>query len=287
VNDSAGFGSSAAATLMAAAPAVAGGTARIVAVADGRGGTALPVLAGDGPLALRRSRVTGAALSGAAGVMVVGAMSAPLGGDRLRIEANVGEGARLVVGSAAATVSLPGRHGGRAAYDVRLTVRTGGALHWLPEPVIAAHRSDLRMTTRVDLAAGARLLLRDEQILGRHDEPPGRLTSRLTVRLDGRPLLDQALSFGPGTPTGWNGPAVLGPYRAAGQLLLVDATFTTAMPSALYFPADADPSQGRAAVTPLAGPAVLVTAVAADGLHLRRLLNAGLAAVDAGRPAAS
>lgn len=261
-------------------------TARIVAVADGRGGTALPVLVGDGPLALRRSRVGGSFGEGAegagAGVMVVGAMSAPLGGDRLRIETEVGEGARLAVGSAAATVSLPGRDGGQATYDVRLTVRAGGTLHWLPEPVIAAHRSDLRMTTRVEIAPGARLLLREEQILGRHAEPPGRLTTRLIAHLDGRPLLDQELSFGPGAPTGWDGPAVLAHYRAVGQLLLVEPHFTTHPASALPLPTD--PAEGRAAITPLAGPATLITAVAVDGLRLRRLLEAALVVVEAGRP---
>ncbi|NEC75308.1 urease accessory protein UreD, partial [Streptomyces rochei] len=35
-----------------------------------------------------------------------------------------------------------------------------------------------------------------------------------------------------------------------------------------------------AAVMPLAGPAVLVTAVAPDGLRLRRLLEEGLASLD-------
>ncbi|MYS21502.1 urease accessory protein [Streptomyces sp. DvalAA-14] len=241
--------------------------ARIRAVADGRGGTALPVLAGEGPLALRRSR------GGA--VILVGAMSAPLGGDRLRIEADVGAGARLVVGAAAATVALPGRDGEPASYDIRLTVGEDAALRWLPEPLISARGSSLRMTTRVELAATARLLLRDEQILGRHAEPPGDLATRLTVQRDGRPLLDQELSFGPGAPA-WSGPAVLGPYRAVGQLLLVDPDLAgdPAKPQMLTDSA----RDGRAMLTPLAGPALLVTAVAADGLRLRRLLDQGLGA---------
>ena len=58
-------------------------TARITAVADGRGGTALPVLESDGPLAVRRTRSPDPAYARAT---VVGAMSAPLGGDRLAIE---------------------------------------------------------------------------------------------------------------------------------------------------------------------------------------------------------
>lgn len=239
--------------------------ARLVAVADGRGGTALPVLAGDGPLALRRTRASG---DGEASVTVVGAMSAPLGGDHIALTATVGPGARLRVGSAAATLALPGRSAEPAHYAVRLTVADGATLHWLPEPLISAHGSDLRMTTTVELAPTARLVLREEQILGRSGEPPGRLTSRLTVHRAGRPLLDQELSYGPGAP-GWDGGAVLGGHRAAGQLLVVDPVF------------DSEPVPPRllgdtAVITPLAGPAALVSAVATDGLRLRRMLDEAL-----------
>lgn len=246
-------------------------TARIRAVADGRGGTALPLLTGEGPLALRRTRSAG---QGEAHVTLVGAMSAPLGGDRLAVEAVVEAGAALRVGSAAATVSLPGRTGERAHYDVRLSVGEGAELHWLPEPLIAAAGSDLRMTTTVELAPGARLVFREEQILGRSGEEPGRLTTRLTVRLAGRPLLDQELSFGPDVP-GWRGPAVLHGHRAAGQLLVVDPEYAEKPPAARIL--SADPAEGEAVLTPLAGPAALVTAVAPDGLRVRRLLSASVA----------
>ncbi|MFI0898262.1 urease accessory protein UreD [Streptomyces sp. NPDC020983] len=221
-------------------------TARIRAEDDGRGGTVLPLLAGAAPLALRRTR---AERAGWARVTVVGAMSAPLGGDRLRVEADVAPGARLVVDASAATVSLPGRCGRPAHYDVVLTVGADAELHWLPEPVIAARGSDLRMTTRVVLAPGARLVLREELVLGRHAEPTGRLGTRLTVTYGGRPLLDQALDVGPGAPPGWDGPAVLGPHRTLGQLLVVPAP---------------DPLPGAAlppltSLTALAGPGVLLT----------------------------
>ena len=154
---------------------------------------------------------------------------------------------------------------------MRLTVADGGELHWLPEQLISAGGSDLSVTTRVDLGAGARLVLREEQVLGRVGEEPGRLTSRLTVRRDGRPLLDQELACGPGAPGGWDGPAVLGGHRAVGQLLVVRPEF--------------DERAGRrrgllgehAALTPLAGPAVLVTALAPDALRLRRVLDEALA----------
>ncbi|GGP45269.1 urease accessory protein UreD [Streptomyces calvus] len=236
--------------------------ARIHARADGRGGTCLPVLDGDGPLAPRRTRGSG----GEAHVVLVGAMSGPLGGDHLTVRADVEPGARLRVGSAAATIALPGRHPGGARQDVTLTVADGGELHWLPEQLICAQGSDLTVTTRADLAPGARLVLREEQILGRAAEQPGRLLSRLTVRIGGRTVLDQELACGPGATGGWDGPAVLAGRRAVGQLVLVGPEFEVR-------PVGAGPLGEDAAVLPLAGPAVLVSAVATDALRLRRLLD--------------
>lgn len=112
-------------------------------------------------------------------------------------------------------------------------------------------------------------MLREEQILGRHGEDTGSLTTRLTVRRAGRPLLDQQLAYGPGAPGGWDGAAVLGGNRAVGQLLVVDPAF------------EADPPAPRvlgptAVLTPLAGPAVLVTALAPDARLLRGVLDEAL-----------
>ncbi|MFI1933677.1 urease accessory protein UreD [Streptomyces sp. NPDC020330] len=240
-------------------------TARLRAEPDGRGGTALPVLVSDGPLALRRTRSPHTAY---ARVTVVGAMSAPLNGDRLTIEADIADGARLTADAAAATVALPGprEDTGPSTYTVDLGVGEGAVLYWLPEQLVSAHGSHLHQATRVRLAPTARLLLREEQILGRHGEPTGGLTTRLTVHRAGRPLLDQRLAYGPGAPVGWDGPAVLGGHRAVGQLLLADPAFEDApLPARLLGP--------TAALTPLAGPAVLVTAVAADARLLRGILD--------------
>ncbi|PAU50294.1 urease accessory protein [Streptomyces albireticuli] len=238
-------------------------TARIVAAVDGRGGTALPVLDGAGPFALRRLRPYGPG----ARVALVGAMSAPLGGDRLALTAEAGDGTALTFTTTAATLALPGRTGEPATYDTRIRVGDGAVLRWLPEPLISARGSDLRATTRVELAPTARLVLREEQILGRAGEEPGRLRSRLTVLRAGRVLFDQELAYGPGVP-GWDGGAVLGGLRAVGQLLVVDPAF------------EARPAASRvlgegAALMPLAGPAAVVGAVARDGLELRGALDRG------------
>ncbi|MFI9822762.1 urease accessory protein UreD [Streptomyces sp. NPDC052013] len=243
-------------------------TARIRARGDGRGGTSLPVLESDGPLALRRTRGSGAE----ARVVLVGAMSGPHGGDRFTVRAEAEQGARLRVGSAAATLALPGQHKGEARYDVRLTVADGAELYWLPEQLISVRDSELRVSTQVDLSAGARLVLREEQVLGRAGEEPGGLAGRLTLRIAGRTVLDQELACGAGAPGGWDGPAVLAGHRAVGQLVV-------ARPEFADVPVDARVVGEGAVVLPLAGPAVLVSAVAPDALRLRRLLDEALASL--------
>ncbi|AZM63577.1 MULTISPECIES: urease accessory protein UreD [unclassified Streptomyces] len=252
------------------------GVARVRACADGRGGTCLPELEGAGPLALRRTRGSGTE----AHVLLVGAMSGPLGGDRLTVRADVRPGARLRVGSAAATLALPGPPGAEARYDVRLTVAGDGELHWLPQPLISVKGSGLLAATRAELDHGARLVLREEQVLGRAREEPGRLTSRLTVRIAGRTVLDQELACGPGAPGGWDGPAVLGGHRAVGQLVVVRPEFEKA-------PVTARALDEGAAVLPLPGPAALVTAVAPDPLRLRQLLDRATALLAPSSPARS
>ncbi|MFE0459536.1 urease accessory protein UreD [Kitasatospora sp. NPDC058965] len=246
------------------AGSVTAGPARIEAVLDDRGRTELPVLAGAGPVALRQLRR--AAPGTAAEVATVGTMAGPLGGDRYGVRVTVGPGARLRVTGVAATVALPGD--GPARCTVEVTVAAGGVLEWLPEPVVAAAGSHLLLDTRVELAAGAALLLREEQVLGRHHDwttgaGPGRLTSTLTVRQDGTELLAQQTDLGPGAP-GWDGPAVLGPHRALGQLLAVHRPLR--------------PPGGDAVLLALPGSgARLLTALAPDALVLRRLLADALA----------
>ncbi|WP_432933979.1 urease accessory protein UreD [Microbispora sp. CA-135349] len=241
-------------------------TARIRAVRMG-GGTGLPVLAGDGPFDLRRARPHG----DQARVCILGVMSAPLGGDRLRIEATADRNAHLHVTTAAATIALRGPTTAHATYDVHLNVAEHASLLWVPQPLISAARSNLRQSCTVDLAPTARLLLREEIVLGRSGEGPGRLSTHLTVRRDGHPLLEQQTRYGP-EASGWDGPAIVACHRAVGQILIVDPALDRQPPPTRLF--GDDPATGQAVLTPLAGPAILITALAPNTLHLRRLLDA-------------
>jgi urease accessory protein len=240
-------------------------TARIRATSHD-GLTTLPLLHSDGPFHLRQLRHHGTQ----ARVCVVSAMSAPLGGDRLAIDVTVEAGAELEVTTAAATLALRGATTDHATYDVTLTAGDRATLHWLPQPLISTRGSNLRQTYTVDLAPTARLVLREELILGRARESPGNLSSRLAVHRDGRPLLAQRTTFGPSAP-GWDGPAVLAGHRATGQILIVDPAFASA-PCTTRLLGD-DPANGQGIVAPLAGPALLATALAPTATPLRHLLD--------------
>lgn len=228
-----------------------------------------------GPAPLRRWRL---GLVEAARVALSAGAAGPLGGDDLRLDVEVGPGAVLVLRSVAASLVLPGPHGAPSRSDVRVYVAAGGALVWLPGLVIAAHGCRHHAFAHVTLEAGARLLVREEFLLGRHAEAPGALRQRLRVCLGDRPLYDQELAVGPGAD-GWDGPAVTGGSRAVGAALVVDPAWGVGAASVLPPTAEAG-----MALLPLSGPAVVVSALADDAVALRGRLEAGLAVVEAALP---
>ncbi|MER5437795.1 urease accessory protein UreD [Streptomyces sp. NPDC002790] len=240
-------------------------------------------LRSDGPLLLRPAIATGPtplgrwnlAGPGTARVSRAAGTGGPLGGDDLRLHVDVGPGAALVLRDVSATVALPGPHAEPCHVTTTMSVGRDATLVWLPEPVIAAHRCDHHFVTRIDLAPGARLLVREELLLGRHGETPGTVRQRLRVQLDGRPLHDQELALGPDVP-GWHGPAVTGGRTALGSVLVVDPLWA-------HRP-DQKPAvhaADGAALFPLSGPAVLAAALAPDSAALRHQLDACLTRLDA------
>ncbi len=235
--------------------------ARVVAEADGAGGTRLPVCYGEPPLLPRR---TGPPGPGPAQVHLVGGAAGPLGGDDLLVEIEVRPGAHLRLHTVAATIVLSGSSG-RSRTCVRARVAEGGRLDWLPEPLVATAGCDHVAAAEVELAATSILTWRDELVCGRTGEDPGDLVQATVVRRAGRPLSHQELRVGPSVP-GWAGPAGLGGHRAVGSVLLVGLDPPAAPPPAV--------DGARAALLRMAGPAVLASAIAVDAYRLRKALTA-------------
>ncbi len=88
------------------------------------------------------------------------------GGDRFSIELTVGEGARLIAGTAAAE-KIYRSSGPNAEMDVTLDVRAGGHLSWLPQDTILFDRARLARRIDVDLADSASLVMAEAVIFGR------------------------------------------------------------------------------------------------------------------------
>jgi urease accessory protein len=233
--------------------------ATIVAEADDRGGTRLTRLRGETPLLLRQTGTDAAGVT----VHLVGGAAAPLGGDQLRLDIDVGNGAQLCLRTVAASIALPARSGAPSRVVVTATIATGGSLHWFPEQTVAAAGCHHVAVAEVEVAEGASLLWRDELICGRYNEDPGDATITTAVRYAGRPLLRQTLSVGP-KADGWNGPAVLGAAKATGSLLQVQPDAPPRRPTLI------GPS---AVLTQLTGPATLITATANDANILRAYLS--------------
>jgi urease accessory protein len=250
-------------------------SAEIVAVAGAGGVTRLPVLASQVPLVLRRTPDA---------VYVVGGAAGPIGGDELALRISVGPGAFLRVRTAAASIALPGPDGLESVLRVTIEVEAGARLEYLPEPVVASAGARHATIIRVTLAAGASLLLRDELLLGRHGETGGAARSVLNVDYAGRPVLRQSLEVS-GADSVAMGPAVLAGHRAVGTALWVDpaageeqeagVAAREAQNAEAAFPAEAAATtDATVAVMPLAGPGILVTALANDAVALRRCLSA-------------
>jgi urease accessory protein len=227
-------------------------TACIVAELGDGGATRLPVLSSQVPLVLRRTPDA---------VYLVGGAAGPLGGDDLTLTIDVRDGATLRVRTAAAAIALPGRDGRESVLRVRATVGPGARLEYLPEPTVLADGARHRVELHVTLAADAGLLLRDENILGRHGERGGSCVTGLRVDRDGAPLLRHEVPVS-GTDDVALGPAVLAGHRAFGSLFIAGPG---EHPAASYRPG--------AAVMPLGHHATLITALAADAITLRELLD--------------
>lgn len=229
-------------------------TASIEAAAGPGGATRLPVLASQVPLVLRRTPDS---------VYLVGGAAGPLGGDSLALHITVGAGAFLRVRTAAASIALPGLDGLESVLRVFVTVGEGGRLEYLPEPVVVTARARHATLVTATLSGGASLVLRDEVLLGRHGEAGGTARSVLRVSYAGRPLLRHSVEVS-GTDPASLGPAVLAGHRAVGTLLHVSESETAEIPVM---------ATPEVAVMPLAGPGVLVTALAHDAVTLRLRLT--------------
>jgi urease accessory protein len=261
--------------------AVAERTSDIFAANRATGRVALTVAAQDG--VTRRARVqehgslrvrfpnAGEALE----AVIVNTGGGMTGGDRFSIAMTVGEGARLIAGTAAAE-KIYRSTGPDAEMDVALEVHGGGHLSWLPQETILFDRARLSRRIEVDLAAGASLVMAEAVVFGRaamgEAMREGLLADRWRLRRDGRLMFaDSALLDGAIAET-LDARAVTAGGIAIASVLIAPATEAAiAAVRALDF-------AGEAGISAWNGLA-LARLVARDGATLRRDLIAVLAAL--------
>lgn len=138
-----------------------------------------------GSLRVRFPNVTGDALE----AVIVNTGGGMTGGDRFTVDMEVGEGAHLVAGTAAAE-KIYRSTGPAAEMDVTLKVAADGRLAWLPQETILFDRVQLARRIAVDVAEGGSLIMAEAVVFGRtamgEALTEGSFTDRWRVRLGGK-----------------------------------------------------------------------------------------------------
>lgn len=135
-------------------------------------------------------------------VLVAASAAAPLGGDDLALDIEVGADAHAHVGTVASTIVLPGATRRRSSAVTRCRVAEGGHLEWAGEPTVSVTGSTHEVTTFASLAATASCVIVEELALGRTDEPSGDIALSIRVERGGEPLVHHTERFGPDVPGG-------------------------------------------------------------------------------------
>lgn len=138
-----------------------------------------------------------------------------LAGDAVRLDVVVGPGIRLELVEPAGTVAFDMR-GGDASWDVRLDLAADATVVWAGEPFVVASGARVRRSTTVDLGPGARLLVRETLVMGRHGERGGHLEQVWSAHgHDGVPLLVEQTVLDDRAER----PGILGGHRSIGTVV--------------------------------------------------------------------
>jgi urease accessory protein len=155
--------------------------------------------------------------------VIVNTAGGVAGGDRFALDVTVGEGARLVVTTAAAE-KVYRSLGTDAQVDVTATLSDGAELMWLPQETILFDRVGLARTITITLAPTAKLLLIETVVFGRgamgETVRDGSFTDRWRVRRDGRLIFAENFRLDGAISERLSEAAVAGGGTALGTVLM-------------------------------------------------------------------
>jgi urease accessory protein len=173
-----------------------------------------------GSLRLRCPNATGDELE----AVIVNTAGGMAGGDRFSVEVAAGEGARLVVTTAAAE-KVYRTLGPDTLVDATFKVAAGASLAWLPQETILFDRARLSRAIEVDLTDDARLVLAEAVVFGRSGMgeavTEGALSDRWRIRRDGRLMHAEAMRLDGGIAEKLARPAVASGGVAVATVLAV------------------------------------------------------------------
>jgi len=143
-----------------------------------------------------RPRVLGVA-GGLARVALVQSRASLLGGDDVALAIDLDADCALEIVELGATVAHHARGGPPARLSARVRLGPRARLVWLGQPLIAAAGCSVLRSTRIELEAGAGVLLREALVLGRAGEEPGRARAHTQISLEGRPVVEETFDTQP------------------------------------------------------------------------------------------
>lgn len=165
--------------------------------------------------------------SGACQQLVIHPPGGIVGGDELDIRVRAHADADVLL-TAPGAAKWYRSAGPRAFQRVALKADAGAHLAWLPQPAIVFDGANVDLTTVIDAASSATVFYWDVLALGRPLALPqprpmvtGSVRTALTVRVDGRPVLDEVGAFVAGdcftrSALGLSGHPVFGTFLMAG-----------------------------------------------------------------------
>ena len=197
------------------------------AVATGAGKTKRVRVHEEGSLRVRFPNVS----TGECEAVIVNTAGGVAGGDCFDLDVEVGPQARLSVSGAAAE-KIYRTHGPDAEISVRIDVKRGAALRWLPQETILFDRARMIRRIDVELAEGASVVLAEAIVFGRsamgEAVNEGKLSDRWRVRRDGKPLFAETLNLEGAIAQQLSEKAVAGGGVAIATLLVIPGDDTVA-----------------------------------------------------------
>jgi urease accessory protein len=214
---------------------------------------------------------------GALEAVIVNTGGGMTGGDRFTVDMDVGAGAHLVAGTAAAE-KIYRSTGPATGMDVTLKVAAGGKLAWLPQETILFDRARLSRRIDIDVDAGGALIMAEGVVFGRtamgEALADGAFTDRWRARLGGKLVYADTARLDGGIAARLGKRAV-----ANGRIAMATVLLAPGGDAALeQVRALGDTFTGEVGISAWNGIAV-ARLVARDGAALRRDLMAVLAAL--------